>query len=497
MITYRLPSRNLELNGSFLAGGVALAALAIVLAWAPLTPAVALVAGVTALLAVALEPAVGLVLIALAIPLNRQIPLPLPFVGPVDALVGLTIAGWLLRGMARRRICFKPPMLTWPLLAFVWIGGLSLTAAASWREGLPEWLKWCEFAGLYLIGAQVLARRWGQAVIAALFLAGLSQVALGLYQFFGQVGPEAFVLMGRYMRAYGTFQQPNPYAGYLGYLAPVAASLAVAAWVQWGRARTLKALIWAGILSAVAAALGVGILLSWSRGAWFGLAAALIAVIAFRSRRTLAWTLAAVGVLLAVLFFAGSGWLPASLTARLGGVSDYLAMPDPARTEITDDNFAALERVAHWQVGWRMFEDHPWLGVGIGNYAVAYAAYAPPHWYEPLGHAHNIFINFLAETGALGGIAFLILWLGIGWMSWRRAARRKGYGHALALGVLGTWVYLTVHSLFDNLFVQHLQLQLALLLAALAVEEVYLGNSRDRIPASAAAQLGFAAADHQ
>jgi hypothetical protein len=33
--------------------------------------------------------------------------------------------------------------------------------------------------------------------------------------------------MGRFMRAYGTFRQPNPYAGYLGYLAPVAVSLAV------------------------------------------------------------------------------------------------------------------------------------------------------------------------------------------------------------------------------------------------------------------------------
>lgn len=490
-------TEDLQLNASFLAGGVALVLLAIGLAWAPLALAAALLAGLAVLLAVALEPAVGAVLIALMVPLNRQVSLPLLFIGPVDALVGLTIAGWLLQGMARRRVCFRPPMLTWPLLVFAWIAGISLTVAGSWHEGLPEWLKWCEFAGLYLIGAQLLDRRWGQTVVAALFLAGLGQVAWGLYQFFGQVGPEAFVLMGRYMRAYGTFQQPNPYAGYLGYLAPVAASLAITAWAQWRRARTLGALVQAGLLSAVTAALGAGILVSWSRGAWFGLAAALIAVIALRTRRTLVWTLAAAGVLLAVLFFAGSGWLPTSITTRLSGLSDYLAIPDPARTEITDDNFAALERVAHWQAGWRMFEDHPWLGVGIGNYAVVYAAYALPHWYEPLGHAHNIFINFLAETGALGGIAFVILWLGIGWVTWRRAAQTKGYVQALALGVLGTWVYLTIHSLFDNLFVQHLQLQLALLLAALAAEEVHFGNSRDRIPASAAAQLAFAAADHQ
>ena len=39
---------------------------------------------------------------------------------------------------------------------------------------------------------------------------------------------------------------------------------------------------------------------------------------------------------------------------------------------------------------------------------------------------------------------------------------------ALAIGVLGSLIYLTVHSIFDNLFVQHMQLQLALLLACVA-----------------------------
>ncbi len=497
MTAHQLLRRAARPGSNELASCLLLAFLALAVAWAPLPAVTAALTAAGAGLALAVAPVSGLVLIALAIPWGRLVTLPVPAAGPVDLLVGLTVAAWLLRGLAVRRICWRPPALAWPLLLFVWTAGLSLTVATSWREGLPEWLKWCEFAGLYLVGAQLLNRRWGQATIAALLLAGLGQVALGLYQFFVQAGPEAFILMGRYMRAYGTFQQPNPYAGYLGYLAPVGASLAVAAWLQWWHTRGLKALLRAGLFSAVAAALGLGILLSWSRGAWFGMAAALIAVIAPRNRRTLAFTLAGGGLLVAVLSLAGTGWLPASLAARLGGVSDYLAMPDPSRTEITDDNFAALERMAHWQAGWRMFEDHPWLGVGIGNYAVAYPAYAAPHWYEPLGHAHNVFINFLAETGVLGGITFAILWLGIGLMAWRRASRSEGYVQALALGVFGTWVYLTIHGLFDNLFVQHLQLQLALLLAALAVEEVRFGDSCDRISAPAAARLGAAAADHQ
>jgi O-antigen ligase len=88
-----------------------------------------------------------------------------------------------------------------------------------------------------------------------------------------------------------------------------------------------------------------------------------------------------------------------------------------------------------------------------------------------LGHAHNVFINFLAETGVLGLAAFLAFWLGVAVLAWRAGWNATApWNAALALGVLGAWVYLTVHSMFDNLFVQHLQLQLALLLAALQVK---------------------------
>ena len=114
------------------------------------------------------------------------------------------------------------------------------------------------------------------------------------------------------------------------------------------------------------------------------------------------------------------------------------------------------------------FEDHPWTGVGIGNFGPEYEHYAPAHWYEPLGHAHNIFINFMAETGILGLIAFLLFWLGALRLAWRYAGGLQGFPAALAIGVFGTLAYLTVHSLFDSLFVQHMQLQLALLLGGVA-----------------------------
>jgi O-antigen ligase len=159
-----------------------------------------------------------------------------------------------------------------------------------------------------------------------------------------------------------------------------------------------------------------------------------------------------------------------------------VANVDLAHVEVTDDNFAVLERVGHWQAGADMFSDHPWLGVGIGNYALAYPAYARPHFYEALGHAHNVYINFLAETGMLGAAAFAAFWLAALALAWRTARRGTGNTAALAAGVLGTLVYLTIHNLFDNLFVAHMQLQLALLLAAISARVPAVGVVHEPTP---------------
>ena len=453
-----------------LAGWIALIALACLLALAPLTWATAGILGALVLTVMAVQPVVGLVIVALAIPFGNLRPLPLPGANGVDLLVGLTLVAWLARCVANRQIVIRIPPLTVPVLCLLGAFALSLTGATSWREGLSEWLKWAEFAVLYLVATQMLNRRRVAWIVGALFVAGLLEVALGAYQFIRQVGPEEFVLMGRFMRAYGTFSQPNPYAGYLGYLTPVAASLAIGAlWGWWRRQRSSD--LWIGLLTTgVTIALIAGIGMSWSRGSWLGLAAALLVVVALRNRRTALLAAVAMVVLFLVLNVFGTQWLPSVISARLGDLGGLAVGGDPSRIEITDENFAILERLAHWQAGLNMFGDHPWLGVGIGNFAVVYPAYAMPHWYEALGHAHNVYINFLAETGVVGTGTFVALWVCAAWLAWRTAVRSTGLYTALALGVLGTLTYCTIHNIFDNLFVAHMQLQLALLLAALTAD---------------------------
>jgi putative inorganic carbon (HCO3(-)) transporter len=453
-------------NAKSLIGVLVLGLVAIVLAAAPLTSLVILLAAAAALLAVLLQPALGLVLLALAIPFGSLSSSPLSSVGVVDALVALTLVAWLLRGLAARSVAIRRMPLLWPLALFLWSGALSLLMAASWQQGVLEWLKWAEFAALYLVAGQIFHRRYVVWVLVALFGTGAAEVAIGAFQFIKNVGPEAFAISGQFTRAYGTLQQPNPYAGYLGYLMPVALSLAIGLLIHWRHSGQMRWLLLSLACFTLTFALLAGIGLSWSRGAWLGAVVSIAVVVAFRNRRGMLITACVVLGVCAVVLLIGAARLPGPIAGRLADLSSYVVGPDPATTEITDQNFSVLERLAHWQAGIRMFNSAPWLGIGIGNYGTAYARFALPHWYAALGHAHNIYINFLAEMGLLGALAFAVLWVGALIVSFRASRAGEGLLRALALGLLGTLAYLTVHNLFDNLFVQHLQLVLALLLGA-------------------------------
>jgi O-antigen ligase len=69
-------------------------------------------------------------------------------------------------------------------------------------------------------------------------------------------------------------------------------------------------------------------------------------------------------------------------------------------------------RLGWWASAWRMFLDHPWLGVGLGNFAGAYPAYKA-HGIQSTLFPHDFALGLLAETGLLGSgalLAFAFLW---------------------------------------------------------------------------------------
>ena len=391
-----------------------------------------------------------------------------------DLILAAAVVMWSAAAVARREWRVAVTVPVWPVLLYAFILLAATLRAGDLAEAVAEVIKWLQVAVILLVGPNALPRRSAPWLVALLLAAAAGQAIFGLYQFIFGIGPEWFVIQERFVRAYGTFRQPNPFAGYLGVTLPVAVSLLLWSFIDAVHAQNrLLAVGRTALLAAITALITAGLLASWSRGAWMGMLLAVALVVTLSHRMgALAMLMTAGATLVAALLGSLSPTLvPAAIRARLADIPAYFGGDDILRQPVTDANFAVLERLAHWVAALRMWANSPWLGVGPGNYNSAYTTVALPQWPHPLGHAHNIYLNVLAESGVLGIVAFAILWLSLAYWTIRRrnTANRVDWRYALAVGALGVYCHLAVHSVFDNLFVQGIYLHIALWPAILAL----------------------------
>ncbi|MFA6003062.1 MAG: O-antigen ligase family protein [Elusimicrobiota bacterium] len=110
-----------------------------------------------------------------------------------------------------------------------------------------------------------------------------------------------------------------------------------------------------------------------------------------------------------------------------------------------------MARLALWKTAWRMFCDHPWLGVGPGNYATLFTDYYQGviDGQRTWGSAHNIFLHQLAERGILGFTALLALWTTLFRCAWQRWQAAKGAWSLFALSATAAFL---VMNLTENAF---------------------------------------------
>ncbi len=474
--------------------------LALGIALLPTTVLLGIGLALVGAVALILYPELALYALVFAVPFGSLRPLSLGGV-QLTAADLLLVLGWMLyltQSIVRRRFELTPPPLALPFVLFLFAAAVSITVASSLTDSVTELAKWIEMFAAYWLVAQFFDRARVERLLAVMLAAGLAQALLGIYQYYFRIGPEGFLLFdGANLRAYGTFEQPNPYAGYLGLILPLALGTILGILSMLGgalgqrraaRARAkvstdtpaqpdgvpvrFSLAVLLALASVALAAMLAALFFSYSRGAWIGVAAglgvtALVALVRTKRAAALALSLAAVGLI--VVGLGEINLVPSIIADRFATVADYLSFEDVRGVRANDENFAIVERRAHWQAAFEMFEDAPVLGVGIGNYAAAYPRYALPKWEDPLGHAHNYYFNVLAEAGALGFVTYLVLWSAIFWQVGRAAWLVGGWQQGVAAGALGVLVALSIHNFFDNLFVHAMYIQVGLTLGMIRV----------------------------
>ncbi len=414
--------------------------------------------------------------------------------------VALALAVWLAQGLARRELYLfggrgavrarlgraqareqgQALPLWGALVVFVGAALLSLWDAVELPVyGVPEFVKWLQILLLFLLVADRLTWRKLPWLLGVLLVTGLFQAAVGLWQFgLRGEGPEHFGINERFYRAYGTFEQPNPYAGYVGMMLALACGVLWGVWQEAGKrvakyASRQGTRFWAHLVYLLPClltvlALGAALVASWSRGAWLGFGAASLAMAVALPRKARRGLLLVVALVVGGLGLYRAGLLPASVAARLTSFVQDVRFTDVRGVGINDANYAVLERLAHWQAALEMWRANFWTGVGFGCYEPAYPRFALINWPLALGHAHNYYLTIAAETGLIGLTAYLLLWGTVFWQTWRAIHRTQELLRGIAVGLLGVWTHLSVHHLLDNLYVNNVHLHIGVLLGLLA-----------------------------
>lgn len=469
--------------------GISSVALGLAIAVVPLP--IGIIAGfvTTIVLLSCITPIASLAVLLILAPLRTLIATESSFQMPLDIGQVTLIAAFIVYFIGRAAWQKQIVQRTWtpvliPLLLFIVPAGLSAFYATSLSVWLNEWLKWFQILALSVWVYQIgIGNRW-RWIVLALVLSGTTNALIGAYQFFGGSGALHLLIGEHFFRAFGTFGQPNPFGGFMGLLLPTSILMTLAYLNRFlgispannpyrYRDGTL-ALVYA--LASVIMLIAIG--MSWSRGAWLGLAGALgVIALSLPQRRKLG-LLVVSGAIIAVATGWYLGLIPPSLMQRLSSsTQELLAFEDVRGIDITPDNYAVAERLAHWQAALNMATHYPFWGVGFGNFEVVYNQYRLINWSEALGHAHNYFLNLFAELGIIGLLVYGKAWVLIIWLTWRSTYHPDIVARFAAVGMLGTWTYLHIHSLFDNLYVNNIFIHLGVILGLLAVLSTQLrGN---------------------
>jgi O-antigen ligase len=352
--------------------------------------------------------------------------------------------------------------LDWAVTVYLLISTLSTLFADLLPVALREYrLVLLEPVIFYFLLRGVDLDRAALWRVVDFFMLGAVAVALvGLYQF--ATGTDLITAEEGIARIRSVYGSPNNLALYLGRAAPIAAAALLIGpgtnsprgqWRRWVYGVALVVVLGAAALT-------------FSKGALLlGLPAGLaVVLIGWLGRR--GWWL--------VIGGAAAGLAAIPLLARVPRFASLLDF----------SSGTSFFRVRLWISAWRMFLDHPLLGVGPDNFLSQYRSryILPEAWQEPnLSHPHNLPLDLLSRLGVLGFAAGLWLVLSfwrIAFSAYRRLAQRvPGDASAVAnrrsllaltVGLMGLVTAMLAHGLVDHgLFLVDLSFAFFLVLAAI------------------------------
>jgi O-antigen ligase len=367
------------------------------------------------------------------------------YVSVADPLVWLVFGLWILGSAIQRRLpeteisinSERHPVLRGPplmIVLFILIAALSVIGAIHPMKGVKDIVQLTEyFVVAFMLFATIPDRQRMYRVTDLFLLVASAVILLGVVQ---------YLLPGvTNFKVSSSFGNRNVFGGYMALVVPFMAGIALYETSIWRR-------VW--MLTMVTLAL----LITLSGGALLAITLTLAVLCAMRGKSAFI-TFSTLFIVIMVLI------LP-----RLPRHNDVVL--DQSIRLFNDNNEVSL-RYTEWQAAGVMISEHPWLGVGIGNYQDNIGGYfgVLPRPTGVVEHdSENLYLVLASSSGLPGLAAFLGMLLTFGIMASRQfftPAYPRDRG--LALGLLGSILSFALCGIWHPLLVRGLGIPLAIMFA--------------------------------
>ena len=355
--------------------------------------------------------------------------LPLNLIAMEICFVTAVLCGayyqWKYGDVFRRRMPLAGTVLAFAVTSFISLAGTPhfLLALAFYAFTVLQYIL------LYQLTTAFVRDSERHLFICCLLASGLCVAVYGLYQYAHMltlreaewVDNSTFPLLRR--RMYSTLYNPNLLSAFLLMVLSLAGAFALE---RQDRRQKFGCFC-------LVAVFFLCLILTYSRGAWISVGALVFFFGLFWDKRI--WLLFLI--------------VPAVLLFYHGGVTERLLSVFSHR----DADTSVAMRLDMWSSAVLMIADHPFFGIGWGSFKYVYPVYN--ELIQDAGivifHAHNMYLNILAETGIIGFSAFMSFFFGNGWYAFRFLRRHALHSPegAFAMAFIAAVMALAICSISD------------------------------------------------
>ncbi|MBU0952267.1 MAG: O-antigen ligase family protein, partial [Elusimicrobia bacterium] len=296
--------------------------------------------------------------------------------------------GFFLTGIFEKKLKFSLNTASIAILAFLFAELLSIFNAKFPELAVNTFSLHLCFFFVYIFSLS-LDSKHTETILNTILITGLIAGGYGVFQHFGY---DFVNWISSYTgRPSSSFGNPNFFAGYIIILIPIALTF-------FFKSMGFKKYLWL-ILFVI---FTIDLIFNKTRGAWIASAVSLVYLLSvlFIKNKKLILTASIIVVLLSAL-------LGLYEFTKYRGINLYSQSPSVA------------ERLFKWQAAIEMIKEHPFIGTGAGNLKVNFALYQAKVKEKTNfrlrgtseSNVHNEFLQIFAETGILGLLSFLLIFI--------------------------------------------------------------------------------------